>query len=176
MKMARAVAGTWLFILNEATFFLILILAFGFFHVIHAAQRPPLDATTTFLFSLCLFASSFTVWCAGRAGSGARKAWLLVTLVLGVVFLWGQAREWSRLIASKVTISADPFASAFFTLTGFHGLHVILGLLLLAALLVFAFDGEFEGRRRGGFEAVSLYWHFVDAVWVVLFVLVYVWR
>jgi len=71
-------------------------------------------------------------------------------------------------------VARDLFGATFFTLTGFHGLHVFLGLLLLLMLFVLALLGQFRGRTSVGVEAVSLYWHFVDAVWIVLYTLIYV--
>ncbi|HYM68936.1 MAG TPA: cytochrome c oxidase subunit 3, partial [bacterium] len=101
--------------------------------------------------------------------------WLGATVILGALFLFGQGQEWVGLIRDNVTVARDLFGATFFTLTGFHGLHVFLGLLLLGMLFVLALLGQFRGPTSVGVEVVSLYWHFVDAVWIVLYTLIYVW-
>jgi len=93
-------------------------------------------------------------------------------------FCWpaaAQAKEYLRLIGAQTTISSNVFATSFFTLTGFHGLHVLVGLIMLSILAGLAWVGDFRGPRSVAVEAVSLYWHFVDAVWVVIFTVVYLW-
>jgi heme/copper-type cytochrome/quinol oxidase subunit 3 len=101
-------------------------------------------------------------------------AWLLATMALGAAFLAGQGAEYVSLIREDVTISRDLFGTTFFTLTGFHGLHVLIGLILLGTL----FGLELK-RRVTGFsqavEGVSIYWHFVDGVWMIIFPVVYLW-
>ena len=100
-------------------------------------------------------------------------AWLLATVGLGAVFLCGQGREYAQLLREHVTISRNLFGTTFFTLTGFHGLHVLIGLVALAILLGLALAGGFKDPRAPGVGAVGLYWHFVDAVWIVIFAVVY---
>jgi len=86
----------------------------------------------------------------------------------------GQAREYIGLWQSGVTLSSNLFATTFFTLTGFHGLHVTVGLIALAIVLGRAVMGDFKKRRSSLLTSVGLYWHFVDVVWVVVFTVVYV--
>jgi heme/copper-type cytochrome/quinol oxidase subunit 3 len=101
---------------------------------------------------------------------------LLATIVLGAVFLFGQGKEYLRLIDQHVTISRDVFSSAFFTLTGFHGFHVFVGLVVLLIMLGLAQAGDFRGGAHlDAVDTASWYWHFVDAVWVVIFSVVYLW-
>ena len=101
---------------------------------------------------------------------------MLATVVLGAAFLVGQGKEYSDLFAKQITVSRDVFSGAFFTLTGFHGFHVFLGLLALLTLFGLAQAGDFRGGKGAvAFETVSWYWHFVDAVWVVIFSVVYIW-
>ena len=174
--------GMLLFVASEAVFFILLILAYVFYH--HAASNGGeaarvLDTSRTAVFSLFLFASSATVHRAGaslrRRNVPALRGWLIATVVLGGVVLLGQAREYAGLIHRDITISRDLFGTTFFTLTGFHGLHVLLGLVLLA-LLVLLSTRRSVGLLEGGLlEGVSIYWHFVDAVWVVIFAVVYLW-
>jgi heme/copper-type cytochrome/quinol oxidase subunit 3 len=103
-----------------------------------------------------------------RAASGGTRAWLLATIVLGSVFLFGQWSEYLRLFRQSITISQDLFGTTFFTLTGFHGLHVLAGILLLGVLIAFR-------EHPIALETVSLYWYFVDAVWIAIFSVVYLW-
>ncbi len=171
--------GMGAFLFAEANFFLILILAYVYFHVqpINGpTARTSLDPARTAIYTVFLLASSVTLWLAGRSlkGSGAR-IWLLVTIVFGAVFLVGQGTEYARLLGQNVSISSNVFGSSFFTLTGFHGLHVLSGLIALTILFGFAVAGGPQGLRPAAFETISLYWHFVDAVWIVIFSVVYLW-
>jgi heme/copper-type cytochrome/quinol oxidase subunit 3 len=174
--------GVGLFILSEAIFFLVLTIAYVYFHLQPgrgASAANSLNAGRTLVFSICLFLSSATIYLAGRSFRlGLHKAvrlWLAATVILGAIFLFGQAREYMGLFAREVTVSTNLFSTTFFTLTGFHGLHVFIGLCALATLLRIAFGDRFNYIKPAGFEAVSMYWHFVDAVWVVIFAVVYLW-
>jgi heme/copper-type cytochrome/quinol oxidase subunit 3 len=141
------------------------------------ASAAHLDVGRTTAFTVCLFASSFTIHRAAkslaRGQQGAFRAWLLATLILGAVFIAGQAMEYRALLASGLSVDTSLFASTFFTLTGFHGLHVTLGLLAIGVLFVLALAGDLTGRRSSALGAIGLYWHFVDVVWVVVFGVVY---
>ncbi len=168
-----------LFIASEAVFFTLLILAYV---VLHGSGSGPgaagsLDVGRTFVFSLFLFASSFTWWRAERRLRGGDRvgfALLLnLTVVLGIVFLSGQAVEWVGLIRRGVVASRDPFATGFFTLTGFHALHVIAGLCLLVAAALVGARRDAGPRGQAAVAGIGYYWHFVDAVWVLIFAVVY---
>ncbi len=181
--MNPAKLGMVLFIVSEANFFLLLVVAYMFFHLSggrgpHAAGA--LDVLRTGLFSLALFASSVTVWRAGvglRARRRGRAAcWLLLTILLGAVFLFGQGTEYANLLRHHITISRDLFGTTFFTLTGFHGLHVFVGLVMLSILLGLSLGRNAREPSLGATEGISLYWHFVDVVWVVIFGVVYLWK
>jgi heme/copper-type cytochrome/quinol oxidase subunit 3 len=174
--------GMSLFIGSEAVFFILLILAYAYFHNIAASSgantsAKVLDPLTTGFFSLFLFSSSFTVWRAGKSmekeNFQSMRLWLIVTILLGAIFLFGQGLEWSHLFNEGTTISANLFGTTFFTLTGFHGMHVIIGLIMLGVLVGMAFAGNFRSKRSAAVEVISLYWHFVDVVWVVIFSVVY---
>jgi heme/copper-type cytochrome/quinol oxidase subunit 3 len=177
---------TGLFIFSEANFFLALVVTYIFYHsrggtgfVSTGAPTAAgsLDVARAGENTLLLLASSVTVWLAGRSLRRARRpglcCWLLVTIALGVLFLVGQGNEWLRLMHAGVTISRDLFGTTFFTLTGFHGLHVLMGLVALISVVVLALAGDFPGPHNAAVEAVALYWHFVDGVWVVVFSVVY---
>ncbi len=168
-----------LFIASEAVFFTLLILAYV---ILHRSGSGPgaadvLDLRRTLVFSLFLLASSLTWWLAERRLRGGDRvgfALLLnLTVLLGVVFLSGQAIEWVGLFRRGVVPSRDPFATGFFTLTGFHALHVIAGLCLLVAAAIAGGRREAGTRGREAVAGVGYYWHFVDAVWVVIFAVVY---
>lgn len=143
------------------------------------AASALLDPVKTGIFSIALFSSSGTVWLAEVAhekGSKSVRYWLLATIVLGAIFLSGQGWEYSDLLSLRITISQNLFGSSFFTLTGFHGLHVFIGLLLLCILFALSCTRKMDEPASGGMQSIALYWHFVDAVWVVIFSVVYLWR
>jgi heme/copper-type cytochrome/quinol oxidase subunit 3 len=173
------VLGTLTFISSEAVFFGALIAAYLRYHGSSMVGPGPsdLNVARTALFSLALFASSGTAWLAERrlhAGRPGFVPWIAVTIALGGIFLLGQLTEYAHLYAEGITANTNLFTSAFFTLTGFHGLHVAVGLIALAVLAGLALAGDFRGgRRHVAASAVSIYWHFVDAVWVVIFSVVY---
>jgi heme/copper-type cytochrome/quinol oxidase subunit 3 len=163
----QARLGMALFLLSEAVFFFMLIAAFVYFR----GESLPVAAAnlklgTTAAYTAALLASSFTMWRA--ASGGASRGWLAATIVLGAVFLFGQTSEYLRLFRQNITISQNLFGTTFFTLTGFHGLHVLVGIVLLAAL------AALRGHHMA-LETVSLYWYFVDAVWIAIFAVVYLW-
>ncbi len=102
------------------------------------------------------------------------KAWMLVTLVLGFTFLFFQAEEYAEAYNELgLTLSAGIYGSTFFILTGFHGAHVTLGAIMLLVMTVRVYKGHFEPDNHFAFEAASWYWHFVDVVWIGLFIFVY---
>ena len=192
-RLSSPLLGTLALISSEVVFFGALIVAFVAYRTRSPSGPQPadLDVLRTALFSVALFASSATLVMAERRlrRDDARgfRIGVLATVVLGVVFLVGQATEYVRLYAEDVTIGRNLFTSAFYTLTGFHGLHVLVGLValgVLAALAGWVRPGRPAGgsppspnaaARRAAVECVSAYWHFVDAVWVVVFSVVYLW-
>ncbi len=174
--------GVGLFVYSESQFFLILIAAYVYYHV--QPEHGPSAANSlhpgiTGAYSVALFASSATMAWAHRQFRQSRSAsfliWLGITIVLGAVFLYGQASEYHGLINHDLTVSTNQFGATFFTLTGFHGLHVFLGLVLLSITFWLALSGQLTTRHASGLSAVSIYWHFVDAVWVFIFGIVYIW-
>ncbi len=171
-----------LFIISEATFFAFLIIAYVYFHV--TLQTGPsaassLDVVKTGIFTVLLLASSFTMWRAEKNFRQGRhngfRNWLIVTIVLGAAFLYDQTTGYFHLYHDNVTMRRNIFGSTFFTLTGFHGFHVLLGLLALCVLLGLTLAGDFKTSHSSAVETVTLYWHFVDWVWVVIFSVIYLW-
>lgn len=141
------------------------------------SPRQVLDVPV--LGTICLLSSSVTVALAsralGRGAVGRAGAWVLATVVLGVVFLAGTAAEWSRLITrARLTIGTNLFGTTFYALVGLHASHVIVGLIMLALIAVFAWSRALRPAHAERVELVSWYWHFVDAVWVVVLTVVYV--
>jgi cytochrome c oxidase subunit 1/cytochrome c oxidase subunit I+III len=176
----RARTSVWSFIASEAAFFGTLILVFFFFNFTPGPgpnAKDSLDLLKTGIFSVCLFASSFTLWRAEVAERAKRHGgligWLALTIALGAVFMIGQANEYWHLYHSGVPVSANLFSASFYLLTGFHGFHVTGGLIALAIVLGLAISGDYR-RRTSPLVAIGLYWHFVDVVWVLVLATVYI--
>jgi len=170
----------WLFLASEVMFFAGLIGAYivlrsgaSEWPVLSEILNVPLVAGNTFI----LIVSSVTMVRAFAAiedgnPQGMRRM-LIATAALGTIFLSIQAVEWSALLSEGTTPSTSVFGSIFFTLTGFHGLHVLGGVLTLVVVIVKAFRGAFTQASHGGVELMGLYWHFVDVVWIFLFTILY---
>lgn len=166
-----------LVIFTEAFFFLCLIMTFIYMAYntgFSARDLGRLDIRTAGVYTLVLIASSFTLHFAEngyrRGRPAVLKGWLIVTIVLGAIFLAGQGMEYGRLIGDDITLNGSVFGASFFTLTGFHGLHVLIGLIILSIILVLAFLRDSKSAIR----TVAPYWHFVDIVWLFVFTVVYV--
>ena len=110
-----------------------------------------------------------------QAGNrGALKLWLFITIVLGFTFLGFQAYEYTHAYSElNLKLSTGVYGSTFFMLTGFHGFHVTIGAIMLTVMLLRTFRGHFDAHHHFAFEAAAWYWHFVDVVWLLLFILVY---
>ena len=107
----------------------------------------------------------------GPANRGALKLWLFITIALGVTFLVLQAYEYTHAYSElNLKLSTGVYGSTFFMLTGFHGFHVTVGAIMLSVMLVRAFRGHFDAEHHFAFEATAWYWHFVDVVWLLLFI------
>ena len=173
--MMKLVVGT------EAMFFICLILSFVYM-AYNAGFEPhevqALDIKKTGIFTVILIASSFTFLIADyqfKKGNITRlKIWLAVTILFGVIFLFGQGREYWRLIHEHITLSSSVFGTSFYALTGFHGFHVFVGLILLSIMLILSFLGDFNKPSSNLISVTGIYWHFVDIVWIVVFTVVYV--
>ena len=129
--------------------------------------------------TVCLLSSSFTIWIAERAlkrgARGAFSLWWALTVALGAIFLVGTGLEWKKLIYHDgLTISTNLFGTTFYSLVGLHASHVIVGLTMLSIVLIFSLTGKLKSEHSRQLEVLSLYWHFVDAVWVVVFTVVYI--
>ena len=184
---SNVVLGMLLFITSEVMFFAGLFAAY--FNVrANAAQWPPINSETTEPFHLAIlplvgpatvllilssFTCQFAVWGIQRGDRTAFIRNIAVTFAIGVVFLIMQAIDYAALGSEGLTLSAGTFGTTYFTLTGFHGAHVFGGVIMLGVVLYRGMAGQFSARHHDAVEAVSLYWHFVDVVWILLFSLLY---
>ncbi|QOY96834.1 heme-copper oxidase subunit III [Massilia sp. UMI-21] len=163
----------WTLIGTEASLFAYLLFSYFYMASQHAGRWPPQGPPELFKASLntgLLLASSACAWWSERgARHGSRAAQasgLLGALVLGGVFMGVQFGEWH---SKPFTLSTDAYGSLYFTITGFHMLHVAVGMLMLAALLAWALLGYFTPRRHAPLSIGVLYWHFVDVVWLAVY-------
>ncbi len=167
-------------IVAEASLFAVFVAAYLYYIGKSVSGPYPKDVLEApILTSLCLWASSATVWMAERAvhRREMRRAgvWFLLTVALGSVFLGGTAMEWYRLIVHHgLTIGTNLFGTTFYSLVGLHASHVTVGLSILTLLVVFAWSGALRPAHAEHVQLVSWYWHFVDGIWVVVFTIVYV--
>ena len=166
-------------IIAESALFAVFVVAY-LFYIGKSLNGPyPKDVLELPIFNtVCLLSSSITIAVALRAlrtGAVRRSGvWLLVTVVLGAVFLAGTAREWYGLIVGHgLTIGTNLFGTTFYSLVGLHASHVIVGLVILSLLCVFSFSGALRRADVERAEIASWYWHFVDGVWIVVFTVVY---
>ncbi len=172
--------GVWLFLVSEVMFFTALIGAYIVLRLANPDWPVPstvLNIPLTGLNTFLLICSSVTLVLGFAAAQDGRKAvmcrWLVATVLLGSTFLGIQAFEYHKLVHEGLTPSSSIFGSCFFTLTGFHGLHVLGGVLWLITVTIKAFAGVYDDGRHLGIELAGLYWHFVDLVWIILFTIVY---
>lgn len=177
---SRGIVGMCCLILAEASIFIIFIVAYVYYIGKDLVGPRPHDVLELPIFtSICLFSSSATVHFAVSALEHGKRAltslWLAATILLGGIFLAGTAHEWYQLIYREgLTIRTNLFGTTFYSLVGLHASHVIVGLILLTSTLIFSLTGGLTSRHTNRIEVLSLYWHFVDAVWVVVFLVVYV--
>jgi cytochrome c oxidase subunit 3/cytochrome o ubiquinol oxidase subunit 3 len=169
----------WVFLGSECMFFGSMIATF----LLYRNQTGGGPGTEVFNIgftsasSFILLMSSLTMVLAHHAFSQsdarATRIWLAATALLGITFLAGQIFEFTEFVHEGLTISGSSFGSAFYMLTGFHGAHVALGVVMLLAMLFLSLDGRLYDDRGLNVELVGLYWHFVDIVWIVIFTVVY---
>jgi cytochrome c oxidase subunit 3 len=184
---SNPVLGMMLFIASEVMFFSGLFAAY-FYVRLTAPHWPPLVNEAVYepfmihehlllpvVLTTILVTSSVTMQLAHWAiRRGDRTGFLrntAITLILGIVFLIGQVYDYMQL---GFGITDTAFGSTFYTLTGFHGAHVLGGVIMLAVVLYRGMAGQFSARHHDAVEATSLYWHFVDIVWILLFITLYI--
>jgi heme/copper-type cytochrome/quinol oxidase subunit 3 len=172
--------GIWTLIGSEAVFFAALILTYIIMRgksVVGPYPHEVLDVTITAANTFILICSSMTL-VLGLSSIQQNKLtrmrrWLIATIVLGLVFLGGQIWEFSLLVSHGLTLSRNMFGSTFYTLTGFHGAHVAVGVIWLAFVLAHSFQKREVHDLPMRLELAGLYWHFVDLVWILIFTIVY---
>ena len=167
-------------IIAESAIFTIFVVAYLFYLGKSTTGPTPREVLETPIFyTICLLSSSLTIHLAAKSLERDYirlflGLWLL-TIALGGLFLYGTAQEWHRLIYEHgLTISTNLFGTTYYSLVGLHGFHVTAGLIMLLIVAVFALSGRVGVKQSVRIEVLSMYWHFVDAVWVVVFTVVYV--
>jgi len=175
----RGTVGMMSFIIAESAIFTIFVVAYLFYLGKSVTGPTPRDVLEVPVFyTICLLSSSVTVHLAAkRLERDGRLTFLilwLLTIVLGGLFMYGTAQEWHRLIYEHgLTISTNLFGTTYYSLVGLHAFHVTVGLVMLATVLVLGVGGNVRRAESGRIGVLSLYWHFVDVVWVVVFTVVY---
>ncbi|MEX1280826.1 MAG: heme-copper oxidase subunit III [Acidimicrobiia bacterium] len=175
--------GMWFFLSSEFLFFGALITNYLLFNGREITPGVPIpfeiyDIPFTSISSFILLMSSLTMVLAHHAlhegEQRTARTWLAATAGLGLVFLAGQYFEFTEFVGKGATLSADPVWSAFYLLTGFHGVHVLVGIIMLSVLFATSLrQGGLSEHHGMSLENVGLYWHFVDIIWIVLFTIVY---
>jgi len=171
--------GMTCLILAESAIFTIFVVAYLFYLGKSLAGPSPKQVLELpIINTICLLSSSASITFAVRALRRSReylfRIWWFVTISLGAYFLAGTAHEWDRLIREGLTITTNLFGTTFYSLVGLHASHVVVGLLALTIVLVLALCGAIKREHSERIEVLALYWHFVDAVWVVVFTVVYI--
>jgi cytochrome c oxidase subunit III len=167
-------------IIAESAIFTIFVVAYLYYTGKSLTGPTPGEVLETpIFFTVCLLSSSLTIHLASklleRGKHGGFLALWFLTIVLGALFLYGTAREWHRLIYEHgLTISTNLFGTTYYSLVGLHATHVTVGLLMLTIVLLFGLAGRVGREQSARIDVLSMYWHFVDAVWVVVFTVVYV--
>jgi cytochrome c oxidase subunit III len=176
----RGTVGMMSFIIAESAIFTIFVVAYLFYLGKSLTGPTPHDVLEVPVFyTICLLSSSVTVHLAAKRLERDQPLtflmlWLL-TIVLGGLFMYGTAQEWHRLIYEHgLTISTNLFGTTYYSLVGLHAFHVTVGLVMLAIVLVLGVAGKVRRAQSARVGVLSLYWHFVDVVWVVVFTVVYV--
>lgn len=169
----------WIFIASETIFFAALMATY----LVYRGRTPHeqglglLDLNVASANTFILLASSLTMVTALQAIESGKRVRMIVLLILtallGALFLGGQAYEYSALLREGVSIDTNLFGATFFTLTGFHGAHVFVGVIWITMLVIRALRGGVNPQNHLAVELGGLYWHFVDLVWVVLFTIIY---
>ncbi|HTW46213.1 MAG TPA: heme-copper oxidase subunit III [Acidobacteriaceae bacterium] len=177
---SRGRVAMYCLIIGESAIFVIFVVAYIYYIGRSLTGPTPREVLDVPIFNtICLLSSSLTIWIAERSLERNKirlfGAWWALTLVLGAIFLVGTGIEWHTLIYEKgLTISTNLFGTTFYSLVGLHASHVIFGLIGLSTVLIFTLLGKVREEHSERIQVLALYWHFVDAVWVVVFTVVYI--
>jgi cytochrome c oxidase subunit III len=167
-------------IVAESAIFTIFVTAYLYYLGRDVSGPTPREVLELPIFgTICLLSSSFFIVLAEHAidkgRMGAFRLWWAVTIVLGLIFLVDTGMEWYKLIThDHLTIATNLFGTTFYSLVGLHASHVIIGLIMLITVMIFALTGSLNPTHAERVKVLALYWHFVDAVWVVVFTVVYI--
>ena len=176
----RGKVGMACLIAAESAIFTIFVVAYLFYAGKSLTGPTPREVLETPIFyTICLLSSSLTIHFASKLLERGRRGGFLVlwflTIILGCLFLYGTGQEWHRLIYDLgLTISTNVFGTTYYSLVGLHAFHVTAGLILLSIVLFFGLADRVGPEQSARVGVLSLYWHFVDGVWVVVFTVVYV--
>jgi len=176
----RGKVGMACLIIAESAIFTIFVVAYLFYLGKSLTGPTPREVLETPIFyTICLLSSSLTIHFAGKfLEQGWRGPFLFLwslTIVLGALFLYGTGQEWHRLINEHgLTISTNLFGTTYYSLVGLHAFHVTAGLIMLSIVLFFGLARRIGAEQSARIDVLSMYWHFVDAVWVIVFTVVYV--
>jgi heme/copper-type cytochrome/quinol oxidase subunit 3 len=170
----------WAFLGSECMFFGALIATYLLFHTHtnggptpHEVYNIPYTSVSSFVLLMSSLTMVLALAAIQRGDHRGLRIWLLATAFLGMTFVGGQVYEFTEFFKEGLTIKTSPFGSAFFMLTGFHGAHVTIGILMLLSLFSLSRLGKLPTSDSLKVELVGLYWHFVDVVWIVIFTVVY---
>jgi cytochrome c oxidase subunit III len=167
-------------IIAESAIFTIFVIAYIYYIGKSLYGPTPQQVLDVPVFNtICLLSSSVTIWLSERAIDRGNirtfGLWWAVTITLGTIFLVGTGIEWYKLIYHDgLTISTNLFGTTFYSLVGLHATHVVIGLTMLSLVLLFTLTGHVRHEHSERIQVLALYWHFVDAVWVVVFTVVYI--
>ena len=177
---ARGRVGMFVLIIAEAAIFTIFVVAYLFYIGKSLTGPAPKDVLSAPIFyTICLLSSSLTIHLAAKAlRRGSVRSFGILwfeTIALGAAFLYGTAKEWHRLIyRDGLTISTNLFGTTYYSLVGLHGFHVVVGLVALSIVMALTLWGDVKSEHAERVDVLSLYWHFVDVVWIIVFTVVYV--
>jgi cytochrome c oxidase subunit 3/cytochrome o ubiquinol oxidase subunit 3 len=172
--------GMYCLIIGETAIFAMFVIAYLFYTGKSAWGPQPKDVLELPIFStIALLSSSMTIYISEHAIAhgkvGKFNLWMGITILLGTIFLIATGQEWYTLIHDHgLTLQTNLFGTTFYSLVGLHASHVIIGLILLSLLWIFSVTGHVNQQHSERIQTLALYWHFVDAVWVVVFTVVYV--
>jgi cytochrome c oxidase subunit III len=177
---SRGRVGMLSLIIGETAIFTIFVVAYIFYIGKSISGPTPQQVLELPVFNtICLLSSSVTIWLAEHAIEHKKMkrfaAFWALTIALGLIFIVGTGLEWQKLIYHDgLTISTNLFGTTFYSLVGLHATHVVVGLIMLSLVLLFTLTGRVKPEHAERIQVLALYWHFVDAVWVVVFTVVYI--
>lgn len=170
----------WAFLGSECMFFGTLIATYMVYHgksltgpYPHEVFNIPFTSISAFVLLMSSLTMVLALAALRRGDLWGTKVWIMATALLGMVFLGGQAFEFTTFVHDGMSLRGNLFSASFFTLTGFHGGHVTIGVLILLSMFAMVFRGRLTPENSLNLELAALYWHFVDVVWIVIFTVIY---